>query len=33
MELFRRVRDEIQSKVKQLLADTAELKATKLSIA
>jgi arsenate reductase len=32
-ELFRRVRDEIQSKVKQLIVDTAELKATEISIA
>jgi len=33
IELFRRVRDEIKSKVKQLIVDTAELKATELSIA
>ena len=32
-ELYRRVRDEILSKVKQFIADTAELDATELSIA
>jgi arsenate reductase len=31
-ELLRRVRDEIQEKVKQFIADTAELKETELSI-
>jgi arsenate reductase (thioredoxin) len=32
-EVFRRVRDEIQDKVKQFVADTAQIKASELSIA
>ena len=32
-EVFRRVRDEIQDKVKQFVADTAKIKASELSIA
>jgi arsenate reductase len=32
-EVFRRVRDEIKDKVKQFLVDTAQIKATELSIA